>query len=111
MANLDHYQAPVPEDGLPFNEQMANIFLNRVQYESEKARSRWDYDFDGNNTANDWAAYVMEYMSRAAQINKYKDEFAVEQFRENIIKVAGLCLSAFIAIERRENRDLPPRHY
>lgn len=80
------------------------------EIESEVIRQLelWGTKFDDKNTANDWAAYIMNYVSKATYSGR-KEEYSPEKFKENIKKAAAICVSAIAAVER--NGDCAPRHY
>lgn len=56
-------------------------------------------EFDKTNSRNDWIAYVNAYIGRAAQ-KCYRNEREGQQFRENMIKAAALCVAAVQAHDR-----------
>lgn len=79
--------------------------LGEVLTEQERAEQKWGYKFDEKNNANDWAAYILAYVSRALNV-----PFAFDKqiYRVAMIKAAGLCLSA---IYWCDTDKMPPRHY
>lgn len=79
-------------------------FLGGIIAEYSRAERKWGTEFDDKNTANDWVHYINWYASGAAPL-----EFDEKHFRTNMLKIAGLCLSALKALDR--NGSFPPRHY
>jgi len=63
--------------------------------------TKWGTEFDKKNTANDWATYIMWYLSKATS------EYPLNQtvFRKNMIKVAALAVAAL------ELDEVAGRHY
>jgi hypothetical protein len=55
--------------------------------------------FDKNNSANDWIAYINAYTGRAAR-KVYRNDREGQQFRENMIKAAALCIAAVEAHDK-----------
>lgn len=68
----------------------------------------WGTDFDDKNTANDWVAYICNYVANGAYAGR-GEVYSPERFREHLKKAAALCISAICAIDR--NSDCAPRHY
>jgi len=50
-------------------------------------------DFDKGNSRNDWIAYVTAYLGRAGH-QVARNEREQQEFRDNMIKAAALCLAA-----------------
>ncbi len=55
--------------------------------------------FDETNTKNDWIAYICAYVGRAAD-KVFRNEREGQTFRENIVKVAALCVAALEAHDK-----------
>lgn len=77
--------------------------LQEVVTEHKRALAKWGTEFDEKNTPNDWAHYINYYASTAAPL-----EFQGELFEANMLKVAGLALSA---LKQYRGNGLSPRHY
>lgn len=60
-------------------------------------------EFDKNNTANDWSAYILTYLANAAAMPT-----GSEEYRKLMIKAAAL---SFAAIEMHDDKLMPKRHY
>ena len=56
--------------------------------------------FDKGNSRNDWIAYVNAYIGRAAQ-KVSRNECEGQQFRENMLKAAALCMAAIEAHDQK----------
>jgi hypothetical protein len=86
------------------------------KYQLEKGRedkldgeSGWSYEFDDQNTPNDWAAYINIYLGRAVQTsNAQSPATSVAEFRANMLKVATLAVAAVEAVDRS---GVAARHY
>lgn len=56
-------------------------------------------EFDKSNSRNDWIAYTNAYTGRAAEkVARNEDEG--QEFRQNMLKAASLCLAALEAHDR-----------
>lgn len=78
--------------------------IREIQEEIRRSSTLWGENFDDKNSANDWVSYVIVYLGQAVRLPWYK-----ERFCENMIKAAGLCISALKTFYR--NDGLPKRHY
>lgn len=76
--------------------------------EVARAYNYWGTAFDDKNTANDWAAYICNYVASGAYTGRL-EAYTPEKFTECLKKAAGLCIAAMLAIKR--NGDCAPRHY
>jgi hypothetical protein len=56
-------------------------------------------EFDKTNTQNDWVAYIAAYAGRASDKVARNDREGCD-FRENMIKVAALAISAIKAYDQ-----------
>lgn len=83
---------------------MDNI-LNEIRKEREYQQGRWGDKFDSKNTANDWVAYIAKYVGQAVTL-----PWDATRFRQQLIKVAILCVAAIEWVDRT-NGELPKRHY
>lgn len=63
-----------------------------IRKEVEHQQSIGATNTDNLNTPNDWVAYITSYAGRAA--DTYRNGRENQSFRENLIKVAALCVSA-----------------
>ena len=91
------------------NELESFIQANDIVIEEVKrAVKMWGVSFDDKNTANDWSAYITNYLGKATYSGR-AEEYNSEKFKKNMAKAAGLCISAIAAVER--NGDCAPRHY
>jgi hypothetical protein len=79
------------------------------EIKAERARQDqfWGEKFDAKNTANDWVAYIVRYVSTAAYDGRER-KFTNVYFRSQMIKAAALCIAAIEALDKNE---LAPRHY
>jgi len=86
-----------------------------IQHEREYQRQRWGPDtvFDDANTANDWAMYIADYVTRACRgeglANTVRTKEGQEHFEKHMIKVAALAIAAIEASHRNDGPAL--RHY
>ncbi len=56
-------------------------------------------EFDKSNTVNDWIAYIIAYLGRAAQkVERNKREQL--DTRENLVKAAALCIAAIESLDK-----------
>jgi hypothetical protein len=84
--------------------------LTDVRTELERAE-QWGTDFDDANTINDWISYITGYTGHVydyarSSRGRVQD---LDGVRSELLKVAGLALSAVKAMDR--NGSFPPRHY
>lgn len=63
-----------------------------IKDEVSRQESIGNTNTDNFNTPNDWVAYITSYAGRAA--DTYRNGCENQSFRENLIKVAALCVSA-----------------
>lgn len=56
-------------------------------------------EFDRNNTRNDWISYINAYTGRAAE-KVFRNQKEEQDFRRNMVKAAGLAISAIIAHDK-----------
>jgi hypothetical protein len=77
--------------------------LDQIRVERAYQDAKWGSTFDDKNTANDWAAYVAQYVGQAAFAKQ------PEEWRRQMVKVATLAVAAIEAFDR--NSGLPKRHY
>ena len=89
----------------PSTPDRVDVIFQDIRDELGRARKTWGNKFDGKNTANDWLAYIVHYAGRAVTM-----PWNPLLFRESLIKVAGLCVSAIEQIDAKVGR-LPKRHY
>jgi hypothetical protein len=74
-----------------------------IEKEREHAKTRYSVSWDSRNTINDWTAYIVSYLGKAVVY-----PFNGARWRETMIKIAGLAVSA---IEAYDTTGLHPRHY
>ena len=93
-----------------FDELTETLIATTEGIEEEVSRQLklWGVNFDDQNTANDWCAYICRYVSEGAYSGR-QNQYTPERFKEHLKKAAALCVSAIVAIER--NGDCSPRHY
>ena len=84
------------------------IVLCEVFTERKRQQQLWGNEFDDKNTANDWAAYISNYINAGAYSGR-QNQYTPKRFREHLLKAATLCIAAVEAIDR--NGDCAPRHY
>lgn len=66
-----------------------------------RAQSKLPVGFEKKNTRNDFIAYINAYTGRAAA-GVFRNEREGQDFRENMVKAAGLAISAIAAFDRGE---------
>ena len=93
-----------------FNEQeeMLIAIVEDIEGETFNQLKLWGTDFDDKNTANDWVAYITNYLASGAYSGR-KELYTPEKFKGALVKAAALCVSAIASINR--NGDCAPRHY
>ena len=87
--------------------------IKDIEKEREYAAQYWDEDFDRNNSINDWAAYINQYLARGTKMrpsdfSESPDEQKVRE-RAAMVKVANLAISALEAFDK--NGEFYGRHY
>jgi len=82
--------------------------VQEIGYEVLRQLDLWGCGFDDKNTANDWVAYICNYVANGAYSGR-QSQYTPERFKEHLKKAAALCVSAILAIDR--NGDCAPRHY
>jgi hypothetical protein len=82
--------------------------IQDILTECARQNQLWGHDFDDQNTANDFVAFITHYVASGAYDGR-KGVYSSAKFRENLVKAAGLCMAAIEAIDR--NGDCAPRHY
>ena len=92
-----------------FDEKLAAaLILAGIEKERERQRKLWGNGFDDKNTANDWVAFICNYVAAGAYDGR-QTQYTPERFREHLLKASALCTAAVEAIDR--NGDCAPRHY
>jgi len=93
-----------------FSPQEEEIIATIEDIEGEAFRQLklWGTDFDDKNTANDWVAYIVNYVASGAYAGR-QEKYDPVKFQEHLKKAAALCVSAIVTIAR--NGDCAPRHY
>ena len=87
---------------------MLDDIEGQVTNEVRRQIELWGTDFDDKNTANDWCAFICDYVAAGACQGR-EDKYTPARFETHLIKAAALCVSAIAAIRR--NGDCAPRHY
>lgn len=72
---------------------------DEVVAEVYRALAKLPQGFEERNTRNDYIAYINAYTGRAAA-GVLRNEREGQDFRENMVKAAGLALSAIAAFDR-----------
>ncbi|MCK5604263.1 hypothetical protein KAR91_20410 [Candidatus Pacearchaeota archaeon] len=85
-----------------------NDIANEVRKERDRQIRLWGTKFDAKNTANDWAAYIINYVAKATYAGR-DETFSPRDFRINMMKVAALAQAAVLMIDL--NGGCAPRHY
>jgi hypothetical protein len=93
---------------MSFNEQQFEGIVAELKKELEYANNLWGTEFDDKNTANDWAAYIGIYTGRAVEMDRTTRLFNPIRFRKDMLKVAGLAISAIQTLDRQ---GIAKRHY
>lgn len=78
--------------------------LNLIEQERKYQDGKWGTTFDDKNTANDWVAYISNYLGKSVTL-----PWDEEIFHCNMVKVAALAVAALESLDR--NNGMPPRHY
>jgi len=73
--------------------------LNIIRTEVERQAAIGNDGNDDLNSPNDWVAYITSYAGRAA--DTYRNDRENQGFRENLIKVAALCVSALKSCDKK----------
>lgn len=79
------------------------VILDEIGREIERAKKEWGEEFDRKNNLDNWIAYVVKYLGKAAAMGA-----TIEEQETNLRKAAGILISA-IDMMRREG--FQPRHY
>jgi len=82
--------------------------LRGLELEVRRQEELWGTEFDDKNTANDWVAYICNYVAGGAHAGR-EEQYTPQRFTKHLLKAAALCISAILAIKR--NGDCAPRHY
>jgi hypothetical protein len=93
---------------MPFDEKQFESIVAEIKAEKEYAENLWGTEFDDKNTANDWASYLMIYAGRAVEMDRTTRLFNPIRFRTDMLKVAGLAISAIQTLDRN---GIAKRHY
>ena len=93
---------------MPFDEKQFEGIVVELKKELEYANNLWGTAFDDKNTANDWAAYIGIYAGRAVEMDRTTSLFNPIRFRKDMLKVAGLAISAVQTLDRQ---GIAKRHY
>lgn len=86
---------------------MSNV-LSEIELERSRQVELWGDKFDNKNTANDWVAYICNYVASGAYDGR-QEKYSPERFRKHLVKAATLCVAAIETIDRLG--DCSPRHY
>ena len=70
-----------------------------VVQERERQKHIIDEEFEAQNTANDFVAYITAYAGRAAR-KVLRNERQEETFRSNMVKVAAIAVAAIEAFDK-----------
>lgn len=90
------------------NKMRISLIFAGIEKERQRQVKLWGDDFDDKNTANDWVAYIGNYVNLGAYSGR-EAKYTPARFRENLVKAATLCIAAIEAIDR--NGDCASRHY
>lgn len=89
--------AEAAEAFVAFQERILEEILAERSRQIEACKHGGDTnEFDKGNSRNDWIAYVNAYIGRAAE-KVHRNEREGQQFRENMLKAAALCMAAIEA--------------
>lgn len=91
-------------------EDIIDAILKERERQIELAHGGDTDEFDAGNSHNDWIAYIVAYAGRAAE-KVFRNEREGQTFRENIIKVAALCLAALEAECQKESDEAVMNRY
>lgn len=93
-----------------FSAQEEEIIATVEDVEGEAFRQLklWGTEFDDKNTANDWVAFICNFVASGAYVGR-QEKYTPEKFQKHLKKAAALCISAIVTIAR--NGDCAPRHY
>lgn len=81
------------------HDEVVTKAIHDILDEREKALSNLPEGFEDTNSKNDYVAYVTAYLGRASD-KVFRNEREAQTFRENMVKAAGLCLSAIVAYDK-----------
>ena len=81
------------------NSELHHTIMKAIETEVARQAIIGNSDNDDLNTPNDWVAYITSYAGRAADTHRNYNEN--QGFRENMIKVAALCVSALKANSKK----------
>jgi len=70
-----------------------------VKAEMERAQAHLPPGFEALNTRNDFIAFINSYTGRAAE-GVFRNEREEQDFRENMVKAAGIAMAAIVAFDR-----------
>ena len=76
------------------------LIFDAVIKERQYQETKWGAAFDDQNTANDWVAYLAQYLGQVVTLPWNR-----EVFRTQILKVMTLCCAIL------EREEYAPRHY
>jgi hypothetical protein len=79
-----------------------DLFHDKMVEERLYQVDKWGDKIDKNNTANDWVAFIAQYLGKAVTLPWNKDTF-----QTMLVKVATLCAAAYEWSER----GMAKRHY
>lgn len=80
---------------------MSETVLDLIKQEYDRQRQIGNSNDDASNTKNDWIGAISAYVGRAAD-KVHRNNREGQTFRENLVKVAALAISALEAHDRGE---------
>lgn len=104
------YLGAVPDEDDPTHIPFWDVCAAIRNELKDHAGKLWNEEFDGLNTPNDWVAYVIQYLGEATKIDRDTFVFDPLIFEEQMIKAAGLCISAIMTCKRLAG-NMARRHY
>jgi len=87
-------------DGEFTDQAMEDVLNERIRQVAQCKHGGDTNIFDQKNTRNDWVAYISAYLGRAAD-KCARNERDVQNFRENMVKVAALAVAAIEAHDKK----------
>lgn len=83
--------------------------FQEVEIERRRQDGLWGPDFDDQNTINDWATYINNYLAEATKMDRATKILDVQRIEDNLLKVVALGVAALETIRR--NGRPAARHY
>lgn len=76
--------------------------FEEIQKEMSRAKEALPETIDLNDTENDYISYALAYLGRASR-GVFRNEREGQDFRSNMIKAAGIIVTAVEQMDKRNN--------